>query len=449
MNKIIFPLIILLSVLASGPIAAQQLTINGTVHIEGESAENATLEIRKHGEIIEHKTMTKRGNFSLRFAFGADYRLTFRKEGYVQKIVTINTEVPEEVLESNPDFPPVKLIIKLLPTLPDIDLSVFEQPIAILLYNQEIDDFSFDKEYSANIQQRIATAEQAIRRTLQQRGAAEIEKAREAAREEAERQKQLAALNEAYQKAINEADEAFSQQDYEPAITAYRQASQLKPDEEYPKRRMEEAKKQWEAIRLQREREIAQQKLDAERRNTLRERYNRLIAEADAAFNNENYALANLRYTEAENLHLGEEYPVQRIREISEIIHSAKYKAKLAEYNTQKTLAEKNMQQKNYAGAKIYYQKALSILSIDREEIEKRLLDIDRIIEAARLAEIEKTYREHIRKANDAFNQKAYAVARYYYRKALEVKPEDTHATGRLREVENHIGSRQEKETEL
>ncbi len=449
MNKILFPLLLLAGIWTSFPLAAQQLTINGTVHIEGESAENATLEILKNGQIIERKTMTKRGNFNLRFAFGADYRLTFRKEGYVHKIVSINTEVPEEVLESNPDFPPVKLIIKLLPAIEGIDLSVFDQAIAILLYNQEIDDFSFDKEYSANIQQRILTTEQAIRRTLQQRGAAEIEKAREAAREQAERQKQLAALDEAYLKALTQADEAFNRQDYEPAVTAYREAARLKPDEEYPKRRLDEARKRAEALRLQREREIAQQKLDTERKNTLLDRYARLIAEADAAFNDENYALARLRYTEAQNLRLGEEYPAQRIREIDGIINSAKYKARLAEYNAQKALAEKSMQQKNYAGAKIYYQKALAILSIDREEIQKRLLDIDRIIEAARLAEIEKPYREHIRKADDAFNQKAYAVARYYYRKALEVKPADTHAAGRLREVESHIGSRQEKETEL
>ena len=91
MNKILFPLLLLAGMWASFPLAAQQLTINGTVHIEGESAENATLEILKNGQIIERKTMTKRGNFHLRFAFGADYRLTFRKEGYVHKIVTINT----------------------------------------------------------------------------------------------------------------------------------------------------------------------------------------------------------------------------------------------------------------------------------------------------------------------------------------------------------------------
>ena len=247
--------------------------------------------------------------------------------------LTINTEVPEEVLESNPDFPPVKLIIKLLPAIEGIDLSVFDQAIAILLYNQEIDDFSFDKEYSANIQQRILTTEQAIRRTLQQRGAAEIEKAREAAREQAERQKQLAALDEAYLKALTQADEAFNRQDYEPAVTAYREAARLKPDEEYPKRRLDEARKRAEALRLQREREIAQQKLDTERKNTLLDRYARLIAEADAAFNDENYALARLRYTEAQNLRLGEEYPAQRIREIDGIINSAKYKARLAEYN--------------------------------------------------------------------------------------------------------------------
>ncbi len=58
MNKILFPLLLLAGMWASFPLAGQQLTINGTVHIEGESAENATLEILKNGQIIERKTMT-------------------------------------------------------------------------------------------------------------------------------------------------------------------------------------------------------------------------------------------------------------------------------------------------------------------------------------------------------------------------------------------------------
>ena len=107
------------------------------------------------------------------------------------------------------------------------------------------------------------------------------------------------------------------------------------------------------------------------------------------------------------------------------------------------------MQQKNYAGAKVYYQKALSILSVDQEEINQQIVNINRMIETVRLAEIEKVYKENIGKADQAFQQKAYAVARFYYKKALEIKVIDKYASERLQEVEKRIGERQSKEAEF
>ena len=60
--------------------------------------------------------------------------------------------------------------------------------------------------------------------------------------------------------------------------------------------------------------------------------------------------------------------------EIEQIIHSSKYKARLAEYNKNKTLAEKNLEQKNYASAKVYFQKALTLSPADKESIRERIV---------------------------------------------------------------------------
>ena len=40
-------------------------------------------------------------------------------------------------------------------------------------------------------------------------------------------------------------------------------------------------------------------------------------------------------------------------------------------------------------------------------------------------------------------------MARFYYKKALEIKKEDPYASERLAEVEKNIGARQEKSAEL
>ncbi|MDE5610790.1 MAG: hypothetical protein K2I90_02085, partial [Odoribacter sp.] len=154
-------------------------------------------------------------------------------------------------------------------------------------------------------------------------------------------------------------------------------------------------------------------------------------------------------YTNADRLQLDEKYPKEQIDKIDKIINSSQYQTQLAAFNKNKAYGEQCLQQKNYAGAKVYFQKALSILPIDKEEIEQKIATIDRFIEEARLAAIEKSYKENITKADKAYQDKAYAVARFYYRKALELKADDPYATERLNEVETQIGERQSKETEL
>lgn len=560
MNKIILAFLFLL---VCQILSAQNLVINGNIVINDASTENARVLIAKNGNKVDEQVLTKKGRFDLKLALGADYKLTFERDGYVTKIVSVNTEVPQEVIESNPNFPPVKLIINLLPVVEGIDLSVFDQPIAILSYNQEIDDFTFDKEYSEKIKNRVAQTEQQIKQALANRSAAaqererkfaelvskgqqafdrkewngaidhwtqaleikpdnaelkakieaarkeaEQEEARRAlelqnekaykllissadslftlkeytnardkytaatklnskdnypinkireidsilaalAKQEAENQKQLAAVDEAYKKALAIADQAFTANEYEKCIPLYRQASGIKPNEMYPKDMIAKAEQAIADKKKQEAAEAERKRLEEERRNGLKNKYAELIAQADDAFSKENYGLAKLRYTDADNLNLGEEYPKKQLLEINTIINSSKYKAKLEEYNKNKTLAEKSMQQKNYAGAKVYYQKALSILTIDKEEIEQRIAEIDRMIETARLAEMEKNYKENINKADKAYNEKAYAVARFYYKKALEIKIADKYATDKLKEVETYIGERQEKEAEL
>lgn len=560
MNKIY---LLILCLFVCPFLSAQSLDINGNIVISDAAPDNARVVIAKNGNKIDEQVLTKKGRFDLKLALGSDYKLTFEKDGYVTKIVNVNTEVPEEVIESNPNFPPVKLIINLLPMVQDVDLSVFDQPIAILAYNQEVDDFTFDKDYSNKIKDRVAQTEQKIKQSIASRGAAAQERERRyaelvskgqqaferkawngaidhwsqaleikpeneslkqkiaaarreaelederlaielqnkksyqilistadslfgvkkytdarekyvdatqlnsketypaskireidsilaaLAKQEAEQQKQLEATEAAYKKALAIADQSFTSKAYETSISQYRQALGIKPQEVYPKEMIAKAEQAIAELKKQQAQEAEQRRLEEERRNGLKNKYNDLVAQADEAFGKENYAMAKLRYTDADNLNLGEEYPKKRIQEINTIINSTKYKVKLEEYNKNKTLAEKNMQQKNYASAKVYYQKALSLLAVDKEEIEQRIAEIDRMIETARLAEIEKAYKENIGKADKAYNEKAYAVARFYYKKALEIKIADKHATERLQEVEKYIGDRQEKEAEL
>ena len=271
----------------------------------------------------------------------------------------------------------------------------------------------------------------------------------EIAQKEAITQQQLAEAEATYQKTIAQADRSYQAQEYRQAITTYRQALALKSEEAYPRNMIGKAEQALAALEKQQADEAEKQRQEEERINALKLKYTGIIAEADQAFKNENYSAAKLRYTEADQLNLGEDYPRKRLGEIEQIIHSSKYKARLAEYNKNKTLAEKNLEQKNYASAKVYFQKALTLSPADKESIRERIAETDRLIEAEQLAALDKAYQTNIDKADKAYAEKAYAIAKFYYQKALEIKIGDKHATERLQEIEKYIGERQTKEAEL
>ena len=79
------------------------------------------------------------------------------------------------------------------------------------------------------------------------------------------------------------------------------------------------------ALEKQQADEAEKQRQEEERINALKLKYTGIIAEADQAFKNENYSAAKLRYTEADQLNLGEDYPRKRLGEIkSSILRSTK-----------------------------------------------------------------------------------------------------------------------------
>lgn len=560
MNKYI---LLWVSLFFSQILSAQSLNVNGSLVIDNASSEGARIVILRNNIELERREIGKKGRFDLKFGLGADYRLFFEKDGYVTKIVNINTDVPDEIVQSNPDFPPVKLIVTLLPHVEGVDLSIFDQAIANLNYNYELDDFTFDKEYSIKIKDRIAKTEQEIRKMLAQKGSEalareqlfaeltgkgeraftqrhwqeaidhwskalqikpdkkELEEKiaiaqKEYEREEAEKsiaaqnartykmliasadsllagknytaakekftmakslpladeypskkiteidailaqlakEKQAAeALQERiakYKQIIADANQEFQQKNYDTAESLYREALTLNYEKEYPENQLKAiAAIRKEESDKQKQEEAARKQQEELRRAELMARYKQIIATADAAFKTENYAIARAHYTEADQLQTGENYPKNKIKEIDNIFNSGKYKQRLAEFNHNKKLAEQALGEKNYAGAKVYYEKAASILPIDKEEIQKKIAEVNQLIEAERLARQNKEYQIQIEKADQAYKEKSYAIAKFYYQKALEIKKDDKYAQEKLGEVEKLINERTEKTVEL
>ncbi len=253
-----------------------------------------------------------------------------------------------------------------------------------------------------------------------------------------------------YKQIIADANQEFQQKNYDAAESLYREALTLNYEKEYPENQLKAiAAIRKEESDKQKQEEAARKQQEELRRAELMARYKQIIATADAAFKTENYAIARAHYTEADQLQTGENYPKNKIKEIDNIFNSGKYKQRLAEFNHNKKLAEQALGEKNYAGAKVYYEKAASILPIDKEEIQKKIAEVNQLIEAERLARQNKEYQIQIEKADQAYKEKSYAIAKFYYQKALEIKKDDKYAQEKLGEVEKLINERTEKTVEL
>lgn len=110
---------------------------------------------------------------------------------------------------------------------------------------------------------------------------------------------------EAYKKAIERADDFFDGGRYLDAKKAYDEALSHKPGDQYAKERMEES------IRREHERSLAEEE----------EQYQNIIKAADNSFNEKNYDKAKDYYTRALNNRPSDPYPKQKLEEIDAILN--------------------------------------------------------------------------------------------------------------------------------
>jgi tetratricopeptide (TPR) repeat protein len=204
----------------------------------------------------------------------------------------------------------------------DMALGKYKEALAILpeetLPQQKIDEINEILAQMANQQERYeslvtqgdqAFAEKEYKSSIQmfQQAAAiypnETYPPQKIAEAEAALAKIQRELDVAYQKAIDEGDRSFRKKDWDPAKTAYQQASEIKPEELYPKEKLAEINKKLE------EELMAQQK-----------EYDRYIADGERFYSTKYYQEAILAFEKALTVFPFEKYPSEMIDKIFELI---------------------------------------------------------------------------------------------------------------------------------
>ena len=195
-----------------------------------------------------------------------------------------------------------------------------------------------------------------------------------------EARRTVLAADEAYRKAIADADALFAAAKYAEAAKAYGTASGMKPAEVYPKTRKADA-----------ERMLADAAAAAAALAEKTARYETLIVQADKAFKAKSYKEAKGSYEEAGRILPTEPYPKER---------AAACQAEL---------------DKATAAAAASASAAAAAASA-----------------AAAAAELDAKYAAQIGAGDAAFAKSDWEAAKAAYRKALDLKPSESYPTGRL-----------------
>ena len=251
-----------------------------------------------------------------------------------------------------------------------------------------------------------------------------------------------AELQKAYDDLILVADALLLQQNYDSAISKYQEALSMKPNEKYPADQIRK-------IREILSRESSEQKRLAQQRSD----YDRSILMADRAFNQESYQPARSLYHDALRIFPGQEYPQNQISKIDAILkervavevqtvkldqidfsnlQNLSGEAREAAYKEAMELGASFMKTEEWGIARFYFRRALALIPND-EPATKKIDEVERIIRGSNSNEAK--YAEMIQRADEAFKTGDFGVAQFYYTKAKEAKPTDPYVNERIQVV--------------
>jgi hypothetical protein len=226
----------------------------------------------------------------------------------------------------------------------------------------------------------------------------------------------MKASNILYDVAIASAEKLFQQKEYERAMAEYENAGKILPNEKYPKDRINE---------------IIKIMVD---KQTNDEMFARSITAADKLYNAKAYQNALVEYRKAITYKPDEKYPNDRIKELTALL--ADLKTKEEAYKKSIATADKLYDDKSYVPSKAEYQNASKIKPEEVYPV-NRIKEIDQIL--AEQKNINETYTHYVDLADSFYIAKKYSNAKSDYQQALKVKPNESYPKEMIAKSDNLI----------
>jgi tetratricopeptide (TPR) repeat protein len=318
------------------------------------------------------------------------------------------------------------LVLKPAEAYPKTKIAEADQALAAIAKEKELElqyQIAIEAADRLLVEKSYADAKGAYQAALKLKPAAEYPKTRIAeidiALADLVRQK---ALDDQYAAAVTEADRQFTSGLYLEAKSGYEKAILLKPNELYPKQKIEEAEKRLADL-------AAQQALD--------EQYKTTLAAAEKLLSENSYEAARKEFVNAGNLKPGELYPKEKIAGIDKVIGDIAAKKALEEQYSQAIKdGDRLLAEKSYESARSAFFRAIELKPGEAYPT-TRLAEIEQTLAAlARQKALDEQYQQCILSADKFFAENRLDEAKVKYQEAIAMKPAEQYPKTRITEID-------------
>jgi len=152
-----------------------QFAVRGEVICDNSSANDVIVDLSHadKNEVLD----VRAGRFFSQLKWNQTYYFSFKKPGFVSKVIEFSTQVPE-------DFPkellqPYLLQVRLFPVFEGVDTVFFEKPVAKIRFDKSLRDFSDDRDYSLQVRYKVEEMRRKGKEVKKQATTPNVKKAKE------------------------------------------------------------------------------------------------------------------------------------------------------------------------------------------------------------------------------------------------------------------------------
>jgi len=147
LRKITTGLLVLFFMIRANCFSQDYYLVNGKVLIKDNKFDGITV-VLSSGNEKQKLQVTSYGGFSAALHWNKKYYFTFRKPGYVSKIIEFSTFLPGN---HSHRIEPYALNVRLFPMIEGVDTVFFKKPVAKIYFDKELNDFTDDRDYALQI----------------------------------------------------------------------------------------------------------------------------------------------------------------------------------------------------------------------------------------------------------------------------------------------------------